>query len=493
MSFSLPALRRKALAALLAALTCTALPAGAQVETLRAQLDATLAGATTLRGAHVGLLVEGAESGRVLDERNADDDFQPASTLKLLIGSLALEWLGPAYAFTTTLVWGPDRLTLVGGGDPLLGASDIVDAALAADAAGVPPGLELVLDTSHDTPDERRLAGWNVDDELQYYAPVLDGLPFEGNVLHVTAHPAEAIGAPPTVTLPAPLEPVAPADPCQGGPTELAFTIRARTVAAGAPSTLDVMRGRCGDIVLVGNVPQGRTSAIDVAVDEPELLVRATLAGDLAALGIAVRSSGLASGTLADVIDVPDPEPPGENVWRHQSVPLTEMLAEMWLPSDNFIAEQLLRELDAAVNHRPGSTQGGLALERRWLQQLGIDPARTTLADGSGLSQYDRITPRALAVVLRHDWDGPSRNVVLHDLPVAGRRGDLRGLMRGTPAEGRVIAKTGSMSHVRGLAGFIKTRTHGTVIFVLSIDDWLGADADLHNLWTALCSEIAEK
>jgi serine-type D-Ala-D-Ala carboxypeptidase/endopeptidase (penicillin-binding protein 4) len=94
--------------------------------------------------------------------------------------------------------------------------------------------------------------------------------------------------------------------------------------------------------------------------------------------------------------------------------------------------------------------------------------------------------------VLLHDWRSPGRAAVLAALPIAGVRGDLRGAMRGTPAEGHVYAKTGSMSHVRGLAGFVATRTHGTVIFALSIDDWIGTDADLDAVRAAFCSRLAE-
>ncbi len=86
----------------------------------------------------------------------------------------------------------------------------------------------------------------------------------------------------------------------------------------------------------------------------------------------------------------------------------------------------------------PERIEGGAALERTWLRGIGVDPATLTIADGSGLSQYNRITPRALVAVLLHDWRGPGRDTVLAALPVAGLRGDLRGAMRGTPAEGRV-------------------------------------------------------
>jgi D-alanyl-D-alanine carboxypeptidase/D-alanyl-D-alanine-endopeptidase (penicillin-binding protein 4) len=462
----------------------------ADAAALRANLDAIVGAAPTVRDAHVGLLVETADDGRVLAERNADDAFQPASMLKLLVGSVALERLGSAYAFSTTLVWSPPRLVLRGGGDPLLGARDLEAAADAARRAGVAGRVDLVLDASRHA-GERRLPGWSVDDELQYYAPVLNGLPFEENVLHVTVRPGPTAGAVPTVALPPPLQPV-PGSGCLPGPTALRFTVRTRTAAAGTPSTLDAERGRCGDVVLTGTVPAGAPSSLDVAVDEPERLARATLTDALRRRGIAVRPPPLGRGPIPGVVTDRFAEPPaGAVVWRHLGEPLTDLVADLWLPSDNFVAEQLLRELDTVQNRRAGTTTGGLALEAAWLRELGVDAQTVTLADGSGLSQYDRIAPRALAAILRRDWLGPQHDVVLDALPVGGRRGSLRTVMRDTPADGRVYAKTGSMSHVRGLAGYVATREHGTVILVLAVDDWLGAPADLDALWTSVCSEIA--
>ena len=195
---------------------------------------------------------------------------------------------------------------------------------------------------------------------------------------------------------------------------------------------------------------------------------------------------------MPDVVAAPfSAIPAGTLVWRHDGEPLAALLADMWLPSDNLIAEELLREIDVAANARAGTLEGGTAIERPWLRGIGIDPATVTLADGSGLSQYDRFTPRALVAVLLHDWHGPNRATILDALPIAGVRGDLRGAMRGTPAAGHVFAKTGSMSHVRGLAGYVTTRTRGTVVFALSVDDWIGSDADLAALRAAFCSRLA--
>jgi D-alanyl-D-alanine carboxypeptidase/D-alanyl-D-alanine-endopeptidase (penicillin-binding protein 4) len=476
-------------AAALAAALVVPLPSGApwtadEGAGLARDLDRIVAAAPTLAAAHVGLLVANAADGRVLVARNADQAFQTASTLKLLTGSAALERLGPDYRFATTLLRAPlpgggDVLILHGGGDPLLHYADLDAAADAARAAGVSRAA-VMLDESHDDPAGRRGPGWSFDDALAYYAPVIDGLPLEENVLALTLVPAPAVGDPPALQLPPPFQPLALAPgSCVPGPTLLTFTNRARTVAAGLPDTSDVQAGPCGDIVVTGDVPQGALAHVDVAVDQPDALALRYFTQALAARGIAV-------------LPPPAAAPPGSVIWRHDGEPLRALLADLWLPSDNLIAELLVREIDAVAGTHAGGLEGGIALERAWLQSIGVDPATLTIADGSGLSQYNRMTPRALVAILLHDWQGPYHDSVLDALPIAGERGDLRNLMAGTPAAGRVYAKTGSMSHVRALAGYVATRTHGTVVFALTIDDWIGSDAGLAAVRARLCSRLAE-
>jgi len=459
---------------------------------LRSDLDRILT-APTLRGAHVGVLVASAADGRTLYARAADATIQPASTLKLLVGSIALERLGPAYTFTTRLVHGDgDTLILYGGGDPLLRRADLDAAADAVAQAGI-ARAQVMLDESHVAADERRAPGWSVDDVLQYYAPVVNGLPFEENVLPVTLAPGATIGLPPAVQLPPPFAPqTVPPGACLPGPTLLTFTVAATTVAAGQPDTSDVTAGPCGDVVVTGEVPLGAPSHVDAAIDQPEVLALRYFTDALQRRGITVLPVSPSTGPLPGVVAAPYAAlPAGTVVWRHDGEPLSALLADLWLPSDNLIAEELLREIDVAANAHPGTLEGGTALERAWLRGIGVDPATVTIADGSGLSQYNRFTPRALVAVLQHDWHGPGRDAVVAALPIAGVRGDLRGAMLGTPAAGHVYAKTGSMSHVRGLAGFVATRTHGTLIFALSIDDWMGTDADLAAVRAAFCSRLA--
>jgi D-alanyl-D-alanine carboxypeptidase/D-alanyl-D-alanine-endopeptidase (penicillin-binding protein 4) len=461
-------------------------------------LDRIVATAPTLASAHVGLLVADAAGGQVLYARNADQAFQSASTLKLVTGSAALERLGPDDRFTTVLTRAPlarggDALTLRGGGDPLLRSADLDAAADAARGAGVTRAA-LTLDESHDDPADRRGPGWSFDDALAYYAPVIDGLPLEENVLALTLAPGAAIGDPPALRLPPPFVPLAPpAGSCVAGPTQLTFANRARTVPAGQPDTSDVHAGPCGDIVVTGDVPQGALAHVDVAVDQPDALALRYFTAALRSRGIEVLPPAATAGPIPGVVDAPySAGPAGEVIWQHDGEPLRALLADLWLPSDNLIAELLVRELDVAAASHAGTLAGGVAVEQAWLRSIGVDPATVTIVDGSGLSQYDRMTPRALVAILAHDWLGPYHDIVLDALPVAGLRGDLRNLMAGTPAEGRVYAKTGSMSHVRALAGYVATRRHGTLIFALTIDDWIGSDGDLDAVRAAVCARLAQ-
>ncbi len=195
----------------------------ADIATLDAALDRAMAD-DALRGAHAGLLVVDARDGRTLYARNADDAFQPASTLKLLAGSVALERLGPSFRFRTevfaagTIAAGvlDGTLVLRGGGDPFLGAADLDAAAAAVAASGVTRVTRgVAIDDTHG---EHRgyLPGWSLDDVPYAYEPVLGALAFEHDAVRITVSPGDRpgdrahVGVAPGGRLLAPVEGCAP-------------------------------------------------------------------------------------------------------------------------------------------------------------------------------------------------------------------------------------------------------------------------------------------
>ena len=180
----------------------------AEIRALDANVDIALASGKAVRGAHVGIFAIDARDGRVLYERNQDDAFQPASTFKLLVGSAALEKLGPDFRFRTDVIANGDvangvlqgELVLRGGGDPFLNAKDLDTAAAAVAAAGIARATGGVrIDDAHfEAPGY--LPGWNWDDFAYYYAPVVSALTFEENVVHLTIAPGANPGDAATVT-----------------------------------------------------------------------------------------------------------------------------------------------------------------------------------------------------------------------------------------------------------------------------------------------------
>jgi D-alanyl-D-alanine carboxypeptidase/D-alanyl-D-alanine-endopeptidase (penicillin-binding protein 4) len=126
--------------------------------------------------------------------------------------------------------------------------------------------------------------------------------------------------------------------------------------------------------------------------------------------------------------------------------------------SDNFAAELLLKELGATVAPR-GSTAAGARVVRRVLAEAGVPLAGVRLADGSGLSRFDRLTARALAELLRIGAADPrTGDVFVSSLAVAGISGTLERRLALRPTRGRVLAKTGTTLRASALAGFIRRR-----------------------------------
>jgi D-alanyl-D-alanine carboxypeptidase/D-alanyl-D-alanine-endopeptidase (penicillin-binding protein 4) len=140
------------------------------------------------------------------------------------------------------------------------------------------------------------------------------------------------------------------------------------------------------------------------------------------------------------------------------SDPLAAIVQEMNRESDNFVAEMLLKQLGAAVASR-GTTSAGAAVVREELEAAGVPLSGVRIADGSGLSRLDRLTARALVVLLRSaERDASIREPFLASLAVAGVSGTLRDRLRRRPARGQVIAKTGTTAEASALAGYVRRR-----------------------------------
>lgn len=361
--------------------------------TARAQAAST---PPTLRGARIGFYAVDLASGVTITDRNADADFLPASTLKLIAGSMALDTLPSSFTFITRMYYSGNirqdgvlngNIYVQGGGDPTFDDAALRDAAAAIAAAGI-----------------RRIAGFIALDSSRYSGPryppgwSIDDLPYDYN----------------------------------------------------APITA---------LSLDDNISN---ATLDFAAQSPNAFF-------FAAFRAALLAAQVTTGSILQREGVPLG---AHLLWTRNSPGLSTLLPNFWLPSNNFYGEMFVNEFGARTPGIGTTLDRGLNAATAWLQSLGIDPATLTLADGSGLSEYDRVTPRALVTILQHDWNGTHRAAILAALPQAGVSGTLVNTFVNTPLQRIVIAKTGSMNHTRTLAGYLLTPTR-SIAFALLINDWM--------------------
>jgi len=158
--------------------------------------------------------------------------------------------------------------------------------------------------------------------------------------------------------------------------------------------------------------------------------------------------------------------------------------------SHNFYAEQLLFTLGAYLGQE-GSFAGGLEVEKRFLEKLGIDTRTFRLEDGSGLSRLNLVTTemfvRLLACMDKHQL----RELYVSSLPVGGIDNGVR-MMRRTAADGKVFAKTGYISAVIALSGYASTAEEEPVAFSIMGNNWLISRRAARRLIRDVCLAVAE-
>jgi len=477
--------RRAAAASILAALlavACAAPPAppirGEAIAALRPALDELLA-RRDLAGGRVGVLVVDAADGARLCASDDDRGFATASNMKVLTGVVALATLGPDWRTATELhargaiVDGALRgdLVLVGRGDPAFAAGAEAGAMWERFAAGLrAQGITRVegrvLGDGSWLGDEPLGHGWQWDYLDEDYAAPFGGLCCGRNVVAVQV--AAADGAP-----------VATLAPDVFGPPE----VRARTLASGERGALRVRRPLGAErIVVEGAMARDAAPAkVAVPVPDPADFAARVLRRELAARGIAFVTHDF-HGAMADgIARVAGPgaaAAPTRLVAVEVSPTVRELTQPMLLRSDNLYAEQLAR-----LAARNALGDGGTAAMARHaaatLQRLGVDPTGMVMADGCGLSRRNLVQPRQVVGALRAAHAAPWRDDFVAGLPLAGRSGTLASRFRDGPAHGRVRAKTGYISRVVCLSGFVPRPDPAAppLVFAVMLNDFTCADA----------------
>jgi D-alanyl-D-alanine carboxypeptidase/D-alanyl-D-alanine-endopeptidase (penicillin-binding protein 4) len=464
-------LRRAALLASFALATVPSAPAYAQDAGLRSRVEATLAAAPA--GTRFGLVVA-AEDGREIVAINPDQRFIPASNTKLLTTAAAFETLpaldapdasGGAAVRLEPAPGGVPDVVLRGHGDARLSsAADCASDCLAALADAVAARTRAVRDVVGDDslfPDQRWSPGMSWNNIQSRYGTAASALTIDDNELVVRVAPAAA-GEPPALDhLPY-------------------YTIdnRAVTVAQGRTDLSFERMPMSRSVRITGTIAAGaEPQTLRLSIDDPAHFAAWRLKSMLEARGVRIGGEIRARHRAVSAADDPagrggapamrPPEP--EALAQLAPPPLSEDIAHINKTSQNLHAELMLRRVGLAGG--TGSIGDGVAAVAAMMERAGVPRTGWDISDGSGMSTYNRMAPRAIVTFLRWAAGRPWAAAWRETLPVAGVDGTLSNRFRGTSLERRLFAKTGSLNATHALSGYMIGRSGHTLTFSFYAND----------------------
>ncbi|MDH3297181.1 MAG: D-alanyl-D-alanine carboxypeptidase/D-alanyl-D-alanine-endopeptidase [Gemmatimonadota bacterium] len=429
-------------------------------EVLAERIDRILADPALAR-AHVGLTVQVAETGEVLYTRNGEKRFTPASNVKLITGAVGLTVLGPEYRWKTQLVAdGPieqgtleGNLWIVGGGDPALERDELRSWVKHLRMAGIQRIRGDVIGDDRRFSEPQWGRGWMWDDLYTGWSAGVSGLQLAPNTIGAAIISGVDLGDSTRLVL------------RSDGPP-LPIRNRVLTGAPGSEVRLQfVPPAAGGDVELRGWVPLDPDSVrLYLATSHPTLYLLDWVE-HLLYVGDILVEGEIRRARHDEILT--------ERYWSHETLsgPFSTLLGDMLKPSDNQMAETILRTIGIEQGGE-GSPEAGLAVVESTLADWGIEPGAMELSDGSGLSRYNEVTPNAIARMLRAVWHHPDFETFFRGLPVAGVDGTMRSRLVATPAFDNAHAKTGSMSGVRAVSGYLLDGSGETLLFSLLLNGY---------------------
>jgi D-alanyl-D-alanine carboxypeptidase/D-alanyl-D-alanine-endopeptidase (penicillin-binding protein 4) len=417
------------------------------------------------RSAEWGIQILDPASGTVLVEINPDKTFLPASVLKVVTTSTALEKLGPDFKYRTGVYTngtiGPDGvvtgdLILVGRGDPnlndpyneLFEKPALVELAEKLGSLGIKKirGDIIGDDSYFDSRDYGKV--WIANELKPLYGAPVNALSINNNVIWVQARPTKRKQR---VSI-------------EIEPRTSYFHIRNLGITGGRRSrrTLDVrlVRGT-NTLVISGTLPPTMTRSEYIVLEKPAEATATMFKEELQRHGISIRGDVCVTHSG----DITREE---RESWHllaeHQSPPLIRALEIINKHSQNLHAEMLLSTLGAEFKGE-GTDEAGLRVVKEFLVDAGIDSEKIRLNDGCGLSRENLITPRFQTSLLEFLSKRPYFDLFLNTLAVSGTDGTLRNRLSAAQVRGSIHAKTGTLNGVTTLSGYMTTRSGRNLVF----------------------------
>ena len=338
-------------------------------------------------------------------------------------------------------------------------------------------------------PWQPRPQDWTIDDAVWGYGAPVSGLMVNDDALTMTLTPGATPAEKPSVAF----DPALP---------YYSVDIQATTGVAAAPNTISVERTIGSRTVHVsGEIAAGASPMkMSLSIADPAEYAAIALKAELADAGVAVHGTAKAkhqayipagfTRELMQPLTSFDSSPARALLLNTNGLSTCADCASGWASrvlashtspsfyedivltnklSENQHAELLLRQI--GFFYGSATTAGGERVVRSWLtQRVGIDAGDFTFVDGSGLSDDDLVTPRAVTQLLRYAATQPWGERWKASLPVAGVDGTLRGRFANSPLKGHIFAKTGTLGEARALSGYLQCAGGRTLVFSILVN-----------------------
>lgn len=411
-----------------------------------------------LKHASIGVLVKDLNTGKTVVSHDADKSLTPASTMKLVTTATALELLGADYRYKTTVALDADstqRILVLGSGDPSLGS----------EAFGGNP-KEFLSDWAKKlvsrlgTSDARKLyvvdnlfgydgisPEWTWIDMGNYYAAGAYGISVFDNTYRIYFDTTDRQSCPKILRT----------DPEVKG---LAFTNYLTINSTGSDNGYIFGVPFSNERSIRGNIPGGRNSfSIKGDIPDPGLLLGDMLADYLKREGMNVES---VETSRVDYISRScdrngQAYRVGDVLLDHFSRPMSDIIREVNVKSNNHYAEHLIRTVgrNRSLNIYSDPLKEGVDYVHRFWKSKNIDTESLRMEDGCGLAPQDAVSPAFFCDLLSYMYQSKNFAVFFDSLPKAGQEGTLQYFMSKTKYAGKIRAKSGSIGGVQCYAGYL--------------------------------------
>lgn len=445
---------------------------------------------SSFQHAHWGALIKSLNTGETWYSRNAGKMFMPASNQKIVTTSSALLTLGPDFRFTTILSHNgiisdssiTGDLVVTGDGDPTLYTrfyddprSVFYDWADSLKRMGIIRIDGNIIGNDNKFDDIHLGQGWSYDYLDAWYAAPVGALQFNENYIDLQILPGTNAGD--------------KADIKPNIPTHYIKLINEVVTSDTGRTRIRYNRPfGSNEITISGKINTTQdTLEISPAIFNPTLYYVTVLREVFEEKGIEV------TGSASDIDDVDTNHVKISelvNLITHKSPPLREIIKILMKRSQNLYAETMVRIM-GLLEKGEGSFYEGREVVFERLEEMGIDKGTLSYADGSGLTRYNFVSPEEIVKILEYMYRTEYKDLWQDIQPLAGVDGTLRNRMIGTLAAGNVKAKTGTISNVRGLSGYVTTMEGEELVFSFLVNGHLLSSRDTEKITDSVLEIIA--